>query len=275
MPADLALDLDERVKVGLVTLCTREKELYLEQFEQQILSRRMVAVLTADADRLIDGVRDKGVARLRGVAGRHLAARPRLSRLPVAAPAAGLGAHADGAPGRPLRDPDGDPERAGRAWRLQHQLGGRPFGQRRRGSPRRRDRQPPGGGRQRLQGPVAAVSRLRRIDRDAAARARRHPLRDRGVQSPPEGGHHQPRGLQRPARAARRAPRRHQQAAAARSWPGVGQDDRARAAVRLARPPGSGRGSASVLRAVVALPGEKIIRVGGRPIRCTSSPRAR
>ena len=62
MPADLALDLDERVKVGLVTLCTREKELYLEQFEQQILSRRMVAVLTADADRLIDSVRDKGVA---------------------------------------------------------------------------------------------------------------------------------------------------------------------------------------------------------------------
>jgi CPA1 family monovalent cation:H+ antiporter len=61
-PADLALDLDERVKVGLVTLCTREKELYLDQFEQQILSRRMVAVLTADADRLIDSVRDKGVA---------------------------------------------------------------------------------------------------------------------------------------------------------------------------------------------------------------------
>jgi CPA1 family monovalent cation:H+ antiporter len=61
-PAELALDLDERVKVGLVTLCTREKELYLEQFEQQILSRRMVAVLAADADRLIDSVRDKGVA---------------------------------------------------------------------------------------------------------------------------------------------------------------------------------------------------------------------
>lgn len=61
-PPDLALDLDERVKVGLVTLGTREKELYLEQFEQQILSRRMVAVLTADADRLIDSVRDKGVA---------------------------------------------------------------------------------------------------------------------------------------------------------------------------------------------------------------------
>lgn len=62
VPAELALDLDERVKVGLVTLCTREKELYLEQFEQQILSRRMVAVLAARADRLIDSVRDKGAA---------------------------------------------------------------------------------------------------------------------------------------------------------------------------------------------------------------------
>ncbi|OFX05044.1 MAG: hypothetical protein A3D94_19120 [Alphaproteobacteria bacterium RIFCSPHIGHO2_12_FULL_66_14] len=61
VPEDLALDLDERVKIGLVTLCTREKELYLELFEQQILSRRMVAVLAARADRLIDTVRDRGV----------------------------------------------------------------------------------------------------------------------------------------------------------------------------------------------------------------------
>jgi CPA1 family monovalent cation:H+ antiporter len=62
VPAELALDLDERVKVGLVTLSTREKELYLELFEQQILSRRMVAVLAARADRLIDTVRDRGEA---------------------------------------------------------------------------------------------------------------------------------------------------------------------------------------------------------------------
>lgn len=62
VPAELALGLDERVKVGLVTLCTREKELYLDLFEQQILSRRMVAVLAANADRLIDSVRDKGAA---------------------------------------------------------------------------------------------------------------------------------------------------------------------------------------------------------------------
>lgn len=59
---ELALDLNERLTIGLVTLSTREKELYLDQFEQQILSRRMVAVLAAQADRLIDAVRDHGVA---------------------------------------------------------------------------------------------------------------------------------------------------------------------------------------------------------------------
>jgi CPA1 family monovalent cation:H+ antiporter len=62
VPPALALDPEERVKVGLVTLCNHEKELYLEQFEQQILSRRMVAVLAARADRLIDAVRDHGAA---------------------------------------------------------------------------------------------------------------------------------------------------------------------------------------------------------------------
>lgn len=61
-PPDLALSLDERLKVGLLTLCTQEKELYLELFEQQTLSRRMVARLAARADRLTDAVRDGGVA---------------------------------------------------------------------------------------------------------------------------------------------------------------------------------------------------------------------
>jgi CPA1 family monovalent cation:H+ antiporter len=59
-PPDLALDLDERLTVGLLTLCTQERELYLDQFEQQTLSRRMVARLTARADRLVDVVRDGG-----------------------------------------------------------------------------------------------------------------------------------------------------------------------------------------------------------------------
>ena len=59
-PADLALELEQRLSVGLLTLCTQEKELYLDLFEQQTLSRRMVALLTARADRLIDAVRDRG-----------------------------------------------------------------------------------------------------------------------------------------------------------------------------------------------------------------------
>ncbi len=61
-PADLALELDERLTVGLLTLSSQEKELYFSLFDQQTLSRRMVAVLTARADRLIDAVRDRGVA---------------------------------------------------------------------------------------------------------------------------------------------------------------------------------------------------------------------
>jgi CPA1 family monovalent cation:H+ antiporter len=61
-PADLPLELHERMSVGLLTLCTQEKELYLDQFEQQTLSRRMVTLLTARADRLIDAVRDRGAA---------------------------------------------------------------------------------------------------------------------------------------------------------------------------------------------------------------------
>jgi len=60
-PADLALALDERIKVGLLTLSTQEKELYFALFDQQTLSRRMVALLTARADRLIDAVRDRGI----------------------------------------------------------------------------------------------------------------------------------------------------------------------------------------------------------------------
>ncbi len=59
-PPELALDFQERLTVGLLTLCTQERELYLEQFEQQTLSRRMVAKLAARADVLIDSARDGG-----------------------------------------------------------------------------------------------------------------------------------------------------------------------------------------------------------------------
>jgi CPA1 family monovalent cation:H+ antiporter len=60
-PDDLPLDLAERLSIGLLTLCAQEKELYLDLFEQQTLSQHMVALLTARADRLIDAVRDRGV----------------------------------------------------------------------------------------------------------------------------------------------------------------------------------------------------------------------
>jgi CPA1 family monovalent cation:H+ antiporter len=62
IPPDWSLNLDERVTVGLLTLCTREKDLYLEHFEQQTLSRRMVAILTTRADALIDSVKTNGAA---------------------------------------------------------------------------------------------------------------------------------------------------------------------------------------------------------------------
>ena len=58
--SDWNLDLEERVTIGLLTLCTREKDLYLEHFEQQTLSRRMVAILAARADALIDSVKTNG-----------------------------------------------------------------------------------------------------------------------------------------------------------------------------------------------------------------------
>jgi CPA1 family monovalent cation:H+ antiporter len=61
-PPDLALELGQRLTVGLLTVSTQEKELYFKLFDQQTLSRRMVAALTARADRLIDAVRDRGMA---------------------------------------------------------------------------------------------------------------------------------------------------------------------------------------------------------------------
>lgn len=57
---ELKLDVDERLGLGLVALSLWEKQLYLSLFDQQVLSRRMVARLAAEADCLIDEVRSHG-----------------------------------------------------------------------------------------------------------------------------------------------------------------------------------------------------------------------
>ncbi|MFN4089542.1 MAG: cation:proton antiporter [Alphaproteobacteria bacterium] len=60
-PADRELTVDVRVQVGLLTLVTREREAYLAHFEQQTISRRLVAVLVAGADALADRVKVEGI----------------------------------------------------------------------------------------------------------------------------------------------------------------------------------------------------------------------
>ena len=50
------------IEVGLLALVAYEKELYIEQFRAQTLSRRLVARLSTAADRLRDAVRDEGLA---------------------------------------------------------------------------------------------------------------------------------------------------------------------------------------------------------------------
>ncbi len=60
--ADFALPVDKRLVYGLRTLCVRERELYLEQFGQQTISRRMAALLVLAADRLVDQVQTEGMA---------------------------------------------------------------------------------------------------------------------------------------------------------------------------------------------------------------------
>ncbi len=51
---------DERLKVGLLTLANRERELYLEHFAMGTVSPRMVGLRVAAADRLIDRVKATG-----------------------------------------------------------------------------------------------------------------------------------------------------------------------------------------------------------------------
>lgn len=55
------IGVDEATQVGLLTLAAREKELYLRHFEERIVSRRMVARLVAAAERLADMAKAHGV----------------------------------------------------------------------------------------------------------------------------------------------------------------------------------------------------------------------
>ena len=56
-----ALSTDDQLQVGLLTLATREKELYLRHFEELTVSRSHLASLAVAADRLADRVRAEGV----------------------------------------------------------------------------------------------------------------------------------------------------------------------------------------------------------------------
>lgn len=56
------IGLEEAIQVGLLTLASRERELYLRHFEERVVSRRMVARLVAAAERLADMVKTRGMA---------------------------------------------------------------------------------------------------------------------------------------------------------------------------------------------------------------------
>ncbi|MEO8560316.1 MAG: cyclic nucleotide-binding domain-containing protein, partial [Rhodospirillales bacterium] len=54
------ISVKEATQVGLLTLASRERELYLRHFEERVVSRRMVARLVAAAERLADMVKTRG-----------------------------------------------------------------------------------------------------------------------------------------------------------------------------------------------------------------------
>ena len=56
------MDQESGLRVGLLTLANREKEIYLEHLADATISRRMVGHRLAVADRAIDRVKDSGVA---------------------------------------------------------------------------------------------------------------------------------------------------------------------------------------------------------------------
>ena len=59
--AHASLPKEARLRVGLLTLANREKELYLSHFSNATLSRRIASLRVAASDRLIDRVKTAGV----------------------------------------------------------------------------------------------------------------------------------------------------------------------------------------------------------------------
>lgn len=58
---DVQLSKAQRMQVGLLTLASREKSLYLERAMERAASRRLVAILVSAADRMNDQIKSAGV----------------------------------------------------------------------------------------------------------------------------------------------------------------------------------------------------------------------
>ena len=58
---DVQLSKAQRMQVGLLTLASREKSLYLERAMERAASRRLVALLVSAADRMSDRIKSEGV----------------------------------------------------------------------------------------------------------------------------------------------------------------------------------------------------------------------
>ncbi len=67
---------EDSLAVGLLTLVTRERELYMRHLHEQVMGRRLVGNLIASSDRLRDAVRDEGLEGWRRATGWVLEFRP-------------------------------------------------------------------------------------------------------------------------------------------------------------------------------------------------------
>ncbi len=74
--ADPQMTEEDSLAVGLLTLVTRERELYMRHLHEQVLGRRLVASLIANTERLRDAVRDEGMEGWRRATGWVLLFKP-------------------------------------------------------------------------------------------------------------------------------------------------------------------------------------------------------